>query len=171
MELWPGHVFRYVCTVILTLEIWHWVKLWPGYGFWVCVYCDIDLGDLTWGQGHHTPLGHVGNIIQNRQSGLYESMAGHNVIRRADRQMNGQTACADPEVPPWDLSEVGSCVEFWWVGEGVQRLFLSYFEDFFYHTKCKYLKNPNHFQVSNPFSRHTHYPWLPWKSNFHVYFD
>ena len=25
--------------------------------------------------------------------------------------------------PPWDLSEVGSCVEAWWVGEEVQRLF------------------------------------------------
>ena len=51
--------------------------------------------------------------------------------------------CADPEggggdrgsgspPPPWDFSEVGSCVDIWWVGEGVQRLFLSYFYNFFF---------------------------------------
>ena len=28
---------------------------------------------------------------------------------------------------PWDLSEVGSCVEAWCVGEGAQRLFLPYY--------------------------------------------
>ena len=33
--------------------------------------------------------------------------------------------------PPWDLSEVGSSVEDWWVGEGVQRLFLPHFYQFF----------------------------------------
>ena len=33
--------------------------------------------------------------------------------------------------PPWDLSEVGSCVEAWWVGEGVQRLFSRYYYQFF----------------------------------------
>ena len=26
--------------------------------FWVCVHCDHDLGDMTLGQGHDTPLGH-----------------------------------------------------------------------------------------------------------------
>ena len=25
---------------------------------WVCVHCDLDLGDMTLGQGHDTPLGH-----------------------------------------------------------------------------------------------------------------
>ena len=33
-------------------------ELWPGHGFWVCVHCDLDLGDMTLGQGHDTPLGH-----------------------------------------------------------------------------------------------------------------
>ena len=35
--------------------------------------------------------------------------------------------------PPWDLSEVGSCVEAWWVhvGEGVQRLFSTYYYQIF----------------------------------------
>ena len=33
-------------------------ELWPGHGFWVCVHCDIDLGDMTLGQGHDTHLGH-----------------------------------------------------------------------------------------------------------------
>ena len=31
---------------------------WPGHGFWVCVHCDLELGDMTLGLGHVTPLGH-----------------------------------------------------------------------------------------------------------------
>ena len=30
----------------------------PGHGFPVCVHNDLDLGDMTLGQGHDTPLGH-----------------------------------------------------------------------------------------------------------------
>ena len=33
--------------------------------------------------------------------------------------------------PPWDLSEVWSCVEARWVWEGVQQLFLPYYYHFF----------------------------------------
>ena len=33
-------------------------KLWPGHGFPVYVHCDLDLGDITFGQGHDTPSGH-----------------------------------------------------------------------------------------------------------------
>ena len=33
-------------------------KLWPRHGFWVCVHCDLNLGDMTLGQGHDTPLCH-----------------------------------------------------------------------------------------------------------------
>ena len=33
-------------------------ELWPRHGFPVCVHCDLDLGDITLGQGHNTPLGH-----------------------------------------------------------------------------------------------------------------
>ena len=33
--------------------------------------------------------------------------------------------------PLWDLSEVGSFVEAWWVGEGVQRLFSLYYYQYF----------------------------------------
>ena len=33
-------------------------KLWPGHKFLVCLHCDLDLGDMTLGQGHDTPLGH-----------------------------------------------------------------------------------------------------------------
>ena len=25
--------------------------------FWVCVHCDLDIGDMTLGQGRDTPLG------------------------------------------------------------------------------------------------------------------
>ena len=81
-NLQPRHGFGYVCTVTMTSEIWPWVKvmthpwvmativwniikiqpgneeLWPGQGFWVCMHCDLDLGDVTLDQGHDTPLGH-----------------------------------------------------------------------------------------------------------------
>ena len=43
----------------------------------------------------------------------------------------GRTGGPDPP-PPWDLSEVVSCVEVWGAGEGVQRMFLSYFDNFFW---------------------------------------
>ena len=46
------------------------------------------------------------------------------------RGSRGGTGGPDP--PPWDLSMVGSCVEAWWVGEGVQRLFLPYFWQIFF---------------------------------------
>ena len=48
-----------------TTIVWNYIqigqgitKLWPGHGFPVCVHCDLDLGDMTLGQGHDTPLGH-----------------------------------------------------------------------------------------------------------------
>ena len=33
-------------------------ELWPGHRFLVCVHYDLDLGEMTLGQGHDTPLGH-----------------------------------------------------------------------------------------------------------------
>ena len=33
-------------------------ELWPGHRYLVCVHCDLDLRDMTLGQGHDTPLGH-----------------------------------------------------------------------------------------------------------------
>ena len=39
------------------IEIQHVSEdLWSGYGFRVCVHCDLDLGDMTLGQGHDTHL-------------------------------------------------------------------------------------------------------------------
>ena len=32
-------------------------ELWPGHRFLVYVHCDLDLGDITLGQGHDPPLG------------------------------------------------------------------------------------------------------------------
>ena len=33
-------------------------EVWLGHGFWVCVHCNLDLGDITQGLGHDTALGH-----------------------------------------------------------------------------------------------------------------
>ena len=76
----PDTDFGHVCTVTLTLEIWPWVKVmthpwgmhnncvkyyldptWQwgvmaGHGFWICVHCDLELGDMTLGEGHDKSL-------------------------------------------------------------------------------------------------------------------
>ena len=31
-------------------------ELWPRHGFWVCMSCDLEIRDITLGQGHDTPL-------------------------------------------------------------------------------------------------------------------
>ena len=86
---WPGHgFFWYARTVTLTLEtrpcvkvVTHpWVTenncvkyypdstlqfwLWPGHRSWVSVYCDLDLGDMTLGQGHCTSFGHGKHLCE-----------------------------------------------------------------------------------------------------------
>ena len=79
---YPDTDFGYVCNLTLTLEIWHWVKVmkhpwiidntcvkyypdpilqWGVFsGYWLSVYvhCDLDLEDLTFGQGHDILQGH-----------------------------------------------------------------------------------------------------------------
>ena len=71
---------------------------------------------------------------------------------------------------PWDLPEVGSCVDVWWVGEGVQRFLSYYFFDSLRSpllwNKC--LKNLNHFQVQNIiFSPRSSYKISGIHSGFH----
>ena len=56
-----------------------------------------------------------------------------NYVRRGiqfKRGSRGGTGVRTPP-PPWDLSEVWSCVEAWWVWEGVQQFFLPYYYHFF----------------------------------------
>ena len=69
--LWPWH-WRYdlrsrswhnlgswTISVLNIIPIQHSSEeLWPRHTFLVCVHCDLDLGDMTLGQGHDTPLGH-----------------------------------------------------------------------------------------------------------------
>ena len=68
--LWPWH-WRYdlrsrSCNNLgsWTINVWHIQikhdseELWPGHEFSVYMHCDLDLGDMTLGQGHDTPLGH-----------------------------------------------------------------------------------------------------------------
>ena len=33
-------------------------KLWPEHRSWLAVHCDLEIRDMTLGQGHDTPLGH-----------------------------------------------------------------------------------------------------------------
>ena len=69
---------------------------------------------------------------------LFYIARSHNFFRLL-KQNSLETSCADSEggtggqdpPPPLRLSEVGSCVDVLWVGEGVHRLFLSYYYNFF----------------------------------------
>ena len=69
--LWPWP-WRYDLVSRIWHTLWPWTtivwniiqiqhgseELWPVHGFWVCGHCDLDLGDMTLGQGHDTSLGH-----------------------------------------------------------------------------------------------------------------
>ena len=86
-ELWPGHWFS-LCVLCdpnlgdMTLDQGHYTplvhgqqlfklywnnidiqhnirELWPRQGLWLCVQCDLDLGDMNVGQGYDTPIGHI----------------------------------------------------------------------------------------------------------------
>ena len=49
---WTAIVWNVIQIIIGSEE------LRPGHGFPLCVHCDLDLGDMTLGQSHDTPLGH-----------------------------------------------------------------------------------------------------------------
>ena len=52
------------------------------------MHCDLDLGDMTLGQGHDTPLGHGQQLceILSRSEEVTKLWSGHDVNRRTDRQ-------------------------------------------------------------------------------------
>ena len=70
-------------------------ELWSEHGIWVCVHCDLDLGSMTLGQGHDTPLGHgqeLCEISSRTEKGLRSN--GPETMwtdRQTDRQTDGQT--------------------------------------------------------------------------------
>ena len=72
--------------------------------------------DCGRGEGHFTGLGYA------HTTGVPFTLLIHARIQRGDRGSGP---------PPRDLSEAGSCVDDLWIGEGVQRLFVSYYNNFF----------------------------------------
>ena len=74
-EFGPDTDFWYVCTVTLALQIMRY-NVWPWsseHKFWICMHSDLDLRDMTLGQGHDTPLGHgqqLCEIISTSDKGL-----------------------------------------------------------------------------------------------------
>ena len=62
------------------------------------------------------------------------------VAKLANIRQEEWVSSADPEggtggpepPPPWDLSEVGSCLEAWWVGEGSNSCFYLIIINFFW---------------------------------------
>ena len=105
-------------------RFWKWRRF--GWYWWVCLSISGEVwlykewkNQKTWCLLHGWKL----EIFKRCSSNSFEF-----VSKRGSR--GGGTGGPDP--PPWDLSEVGSCVEAWWVGEGVQRLFLPYYSHFFF---------------------------------------
>ena len=46
-------------TIVRDIHIQHSSgELWLGHIFWVCVHCDLGLGDVVLGQNYDTPFGH-----------------------------------------------------------------------------------------------------------------
>ena len=121
----------YLSTVTLTLEIrpwvavmkhpwvmdnnclkyyldptWKWgVMAWQE--FWVCVHCDLDLGDITLSQGHGTALGNGQQLCEiwtRWDKGGKKLWLGQFVNRRTDRR-------ADRVIPiyPQTLFGITNC--------------------------------------------------------------
>ena len=60
LRSWSGHTLKSWTTIVWTIiqiQLGS-EELWPGHGFPVYTHCDLDLEDMTLGQGHDTPLGH-----------------------------------------------------------------------------------------------------------------
>ena len=72
-------------------------ELWPWHGFWVCVHC--DLGDITLGQGHGTPLGHGQKLCEI----LSRSDKGVRSYGPDTMWTDGQTERVIPIYPPQTL--------------------------------------------------------------------
>ena len=53
----PESRSSYNCVIYYQDQTWH-RNLIARTGFWVSVHCGHNLGDMTLGQGHDTPLGH-----------------------------------------------------------------------------------------------------------------
>ena len=70
-------------------------ELWPGHAFPVCLHCDLDLGDMTLGQGHDTTLGHgqqLCEIISRSDKGVRSYGPDTMWIDgQTDKQTDGQT--------------------------------------------------------------------------------
>ena len=101
----PDTDFECVSNVTLTFEIQHWVKamthpeswttnvwniikikpcseeLWPGHRFWICVHCDLHLGDTALCQGH-------GILLRNGQQLCELLFRSHLAVRSYGRDMD-----------------------------------------------------------------------------------
>ena len=88
------------------IQIQHCRKeLWTGKRCWVCVHCDLDLGDVTLVQCHNTPLGHGHQFceILSRLDNWERSYSPDRMWKdrqtdgrtdgRTDRHTDGQTGC------------------------------------------------------------------------------
>ena len=82
-------------------------ELWSGQGFWVCVHCDLDLGDMTLGQSHDTPLGHgqqLCEILSRSDNGLRsygpDTMWTDGTDGETDGQRDRRTDRVIPIYPP-----------------------------------------------------------------------
>ena len=87
-------------------------ELWPGHGFSVCVHCDLDLGDITLGQGHDTPLRHgqqLCEIISRSDKGVW-SNGPDSICEKTDRRTDRQTDRRTDKQTGWFLYTPKLCL-------------------------------------------------------------
>ena len=112
------------------------IKHKQGRGRWVLALCKMQRlhaeeslikilgcqgGPISWQIGRE-----ITNFVEYIVYGRVLSSKLHASQARIQRG-GGGTGVRNPPPPPWDFPETGSCVEAWWVGEGVQRLFSLYY--------------------------------------------
>ena len=55
---------------------------------------------------------------------IHDSKQDPNVLYQHARMQKGRGGGGPDPPPTWDLSEIGSCVDVWWVGEGGPKVVL-----------------------------------------------
>ena len=113
---------------------------------------------LFWRRANTSKQSKISKLAQAGTNTLPSNpLAIHTCIMFTSADPEGGGGSEPPR--PCDLSEVGSCVEMWWVGEGVQRLFSLYYNQIFLDRFARqYYTNVLHIYIlsssifSHPFS-------------------
>ena len=116
-------------------------ELWPGDRFWLCVHCDLELGNMTLATNHDTPFGqHMWKILSTSNMGLrsYGPDKTWTCIQldgQGDRQTDSQG-----DITPWTLFAVGIISKLICIKQNVfldiRNIVLKYILNIFHYFPC-----------------------------------